>query len=392
MDCLEMLFTNKRGLFNFKKLLLGIFVVPFLMMAQNKNSFFEPPKGVELISTDLHIHTVFSDGLVWPSIRVQEAYKEGIELIAITDHLEYQPHKEDIPNKNKNRSYEIAKMFNAELNEKSYIDFVIPDEKLKVVPGVEITRATPNPGHINAVFIKDANKILQKDSLKAIKTANKQGAFVFWNHPMWSQRDNGIARLGEMHKSLIKNKLLHGIEVVNDNTFSEEAFSIALENNLTVLGTSDIHGLTNWSYDLEEGGHRPMTFVISPDKSINEIKKSLFLGKTFVWLDNLLIGKNENLLPVIYSNLEFNSEGYIKDYKTVKIKIENKSNMKFNLQYLGKYSFHHFSKFLEVSANQSIYLLVKTINLEEEIELPFRVLNCFIGPKKNPEIIIKIKL
>ena len=283
-------------------------------------------------------------------------------------------------------------MFNAELNEKSYIDFVIPDEKLKVVPGVEITRATPNPGHINAVFIKDANKILQKDSLKAIKTANKQGAFVFWNHPMWSQRDNGIARLGEMHKSLIKNKLLHGIEVVNDNTFSEEAFSIALENNLTVLGTSDIHGLTNWSYDLEEGGHRPMTFVISPDKSINEIKKSLFLGKTFVWLDNLLIGKNENLLPVIYSNLEFNSKGYIKDYKTVKIKIENKSNMKFNLQYLGKYSFHHFSKFLEVSANQSIYLLVKTINLEEEIELPFRVLNCFIGPKKNPEIIIKIKL
>ena len=66
---------------------------------------------------------------------------------------------------------------------------------------------------------------LHNDSLTGIIEANKQGAFVFWNHPNWiSQRNDGIARLEPYHKYLIKNKLLHGIEVVNENSFSEEAF------------------------------------------------------------------------------------------------------------------------------------------------------------------------
>ena len=79
-----------------------------LVNAQNKSYFISPPK-YELISTDLHIHTAFSDGSVWPNIRVDEALKEGLDLISITDHLEYQPHKADIPHPNRNRSYEIAK-------------------------------------------------------------------------------------------------------------------------------------------------------------------------------------------------------------------------------------------------------------------------------------------
>ena len=74
----------------------------------DKKSFFLPPSGYSLISTDLHIHTVFSDGSVWPNIRVKEALKEGLDLIAITEHIEYLPHREDIPLPDRNRSFEIA--------------------------------------------------------------------------------------------------------------------------------------------------------------------------------------------------------------------------------------------------------------------------------------------
>ncbi len=36
------------------------------------------------------------------------------------------------------------------------------------------------PGHFNAIFIKDANKLLiESDSIAGIYEANKQGAFVF---------------------------------------------------------------------------------------------------------------------------------------------------------------------------------------------------------------------
>ena len=50
--------------------------------------------GYQTLKCDFHIHTVFSDGSVWPSVRVQEAWQEGLDAIAITDHLEYRPHKD----------------------------------------------------------------------------------------------------------------------------------------------------------------------------------------------------------------------------------------------------------------------------------------------------------
>ena len=42
----------------------------------------------QLLKCDFHIHTIFSDGIVWPSLRVQEAWEEGLDAIAITDHIE----------------------------------------------------------------------------------------------------------------------------------------------------------------------------------------------------------------------------------------------------------------------------------------------------------------
>lgn len=63
--------------------------------------------GYKTLKCDFHIHTVFSDGQVWPTVRVDEAEREGLDAISITDHIEYQPHEQDIPT-NHGRSYEIA--------------------------------------------------------------------------------------------------------------------------------------------------------------------------------------------------------------------------------------------------------------------------------------------
>ena len=45
--------------------------------------------GYYTLKSDLHMHTVFSDGVVWPHIRVDEAIAEGLDVISITDHVEY---------------------------------------------------------------------------------------------------------------------------------------------------------------------------------------------------------------------------------------------------------------------------------------------------------------
>ena len=41
--------------------------------------------GYKTLKCDFHIHTVFSDGKVWPDMSVLEAWQEGLDAIAITD-------------------------------------------------------------------------------------------------------------------------------------------------------------------------------------------------------------------------------------------------------------------------------------------------------------------
>ena len=206
---------------------LLIYLKPVFGHDQKNNRSIEFPDipGSKTLVSDLHMHTVFSDGSVWPNIRVSEAEKDGLDFISATEHLEYQPWKKDIPHPDRNRAFEVAKSFS-------------DGTEVIVLNGSEITRSMP-PGHANAIFLKDANRLLVKDPMDAFIEAKKQDAFVFWNHPNWTnQSPDGSVPLMEMHKNLIKDKLLDGIEVVNDTTFSDEAFQIALDYDLTIIGGS----------------------------------------------------------------------------------------------------------------------------------------------------------
>lgn len=65
--------------------------------------------GYNLLKCDFHIHTIFSDGIVWPTLRVQEAWEEGLDAIAITDHIEGQPDCQALEKGNHNHSFDLAK-------------------------------------------------------------------------------------------------------------------------------------------------------------------------------------------------------------------------------------------------------------------------------------------
>ena len=41
-------------------------------------------EGYKTLKCDFHMHTIFSDGNVWPTTRVKEAVWEGMDAIAIT--------------------------------------------------------------------------------------------------------------------------------------------------------------------------------------------------------------------------------------------------------------------------------------------------------------------
>ena len=353
---------------------------------KNRKLFFPNIDNYQTLISDLHQHTVFSDGLVWPSIRVDEAIYDGVDIISMTEHLEYQPHLEDIPNLDRNRVYNLTKKY-----AENYNSNLENENKLVVINGQEITRSMP-PGHVNAIFIEDANTLLHNDSLSGILDANKQKAFLFWNHPAWSaQRSDGIAKLDEFHKFLISNNYLHGIEVVNEVYYSEEAFQIALDNNLTIMGNSDVHGLIDWTFEIPKYGHRPVTLIFSKSKKLSDIKNALFKGRTVVYYNDLLIGKEENLKPLIEKSIEVSitgkiNQGYSEDGAStiLSIEIKNKCSADLILKNLSNFTFEKNADIFTVKGQESITLRTKVGDKKMTELLKFKVLNGLIEPKKVP--------
>lgn len=335
--------------------------------------------GYKTLKCDFHQHTVFSDGSVWPDIRVAEALMDGLDAISLTEHLEYQPHKDDIPHPDRNRSYDIA------IKEAGSHDLII-------VKGSEITRKMP-PGHNNAIFLSDPNKLLVSDSVQVFREAKKQSAFTFWNHPNWTaQRKDGMATLTDMHRLLIREKLLDGIEVVNDQTFSVEALQIALDNNLTIMGNSDIHKLIDWDFNVPEGGHRPVTLVFAKERTAESIKDALMNRRTVAVFKNLLIGRNEFLIPLIENSLKVTAAKYISKYNVLGVEIENLSGTEIILQNQSKYTLHNNNDLIILKPGEKTTVEVKTIERLPGVSLKFSVLSAVNAPNKHPDITINVKV
>ncbi len=329
-------------------------------------------EGFVTLKTDLHQHTVFSDGEVWPSIRVTEALRENLDAISLTEHLEYQPHIDDIPHPDRNRSYQLA-----------YEE--AKDHGLLIIRGSEITREEPI-GHSNAVFISDANSLMADKAETSFHEAKKQGAFVFWNHPAWyAQSPTGNPVLSDFQKDRIKNGELHGIEVINTFDYAEESLALALEQNLTIIGTSDIHGLIDWDY-LEKGNHRPFTLVFAKERSLESLKEALFAGRTVAVYNDLLVGREEYLKPLLKSCIAITKVAYIKDTQVLEVHLENKSSSDLMLENQMPYNFYSSSPVFTLKAGKGKTLYLKTLERKNEITLSLKALGAFYAPKVQPII------
>ncbi|MEQ8860725.1 MAG: Sb-PDE family phosphodiesterase [Pseudomonadales bacterium] len=341
---------------------------------------------------DPHTHSVFSDGHVWPRIRIGEALLDGLDAIAITEHLEYQPHLADIPHPDRNRAYAEAVSAAAGTD-------------LMVIAGSEITREAP-AGHINAIFIDDANALFRAETPEdpadvrsyyvqagewpaqaAVQAANDQGAFVFWNHPYWS-RDfaNGIPVIPEFHVGNARNGLLHGVEIANGDDYSEETFRIALDHDLTLIGVSDVHELIDWDYPPHAGGHRPVTLVFAEARTPEALRAALFDGRTVVWFKNLLIGRSEHLNPLLAASLSIEAAAYEGNAQVLTVALRNRSDADLQLMNRGALTFFDDADLIEVAAHSVRKLRVKTGVRVPRIELDFDVVNALIAPKQPAAI------
>lgn len=347
-------------------LILLFAAVPAGAQVRHEIQFPDLP-GLVTLKCDFHMHSVFSDGTVWPTVRVDEAWRMGLDSIALTDHIEYQPHKDDVPTKH-NRPYELA------AGRARQHDLLLPR-------GTEITRETP-PGHFNAIFLDDVDPLDTPDFVEAIKQANEQGAFVFWNHQAWKGEEAGSWL--DVHTQLFDNKWFHGMEVANGDTYYPTAHRWCLEKGLTMIGNSDVH-----TPDLRERSatddHRTMTLVFAKERSLESIQEALQEGRTAVWFKDQLIGRREIIAPM-YEECVRVSLPHLKNRNTVWVKIRNVSDIDVVLRRAEA------PGPLELTLPARTTSLMK-ISVEDSslpIELKYVATNFLIGPEESLTVTMRL--
>jgi len=261
---------------------------------QPVNPKFPNIGGFVTLLADLHQHTVFSDGDLRPGARVEEAKREGLDVICLSDHVEVRPFKADIANVDLGRAYELA------LPKATTSDILL-------IPGLEITRSEPYAKHLNTLFLKDFNALITEKFEDAVRAAAKQEAFIFWNHPAWGQKEPKATWYPQMDEFL-KEGMLHGFEVVNGfegdaRDYQPDVMDWCQKHRVTMLGNSDAHKATAYLTDWSAGEHRPMTLIFARDRSVEAVREALFAGRTAIYYylpgeRDLLIGDEKWLLPI----------------------------------------------------------------------------------------------
>lgn len=328
---------------------------------------FAAPAGYHLLKCDFHMHTVFSDGRVWPTVRVDEAWREGLDAIAISDHLEVQPFRQYVPT-SRNAPQDLAAGRASERN-------------IILIRGAEITRPSP-PGHHNAIFLWEIAPLDTKDYRDAFVAARQQNAFVFWNHP--GRQGTGSSRWGEAQEELLRQKQLHGVEICNGQSYYEDAHRWAMERKLTLIGNSDAHEPT-WGMAWTPARHRTLTLVFGRERTAEGIREALDAGRTVVWFQNQLIGYERNLLPVFDACVRI-SPVHHRTRDAAWFQIHNESELDLELERLDQGA----PPKILVASGLTALVKVPTPNGVMPPTLPCRAANFVVAPGQTLAVNLRI--
>ena len=234
--------------------------------------------GYNVYKADLHTHTVYSDGAVLPKFRVEEAWRDGLDIMAVTEHVEYRPAEEafvEYLEKYTDKKYKKAKntrIGNAKSLDKDGImvdlNTCVRESQqlarkygLTIIPGAEITRDGTTVGHFNALFTTDNNLIYDPDPVVAVRNAKAQNALVMHNHPGWRKASLDMT---PTEKTVYEEGLIDGVEVMNGAEFYPGIIDRVKKYGAFISANSDIHASTSGDYRVG-GAIRPMTLVFAKD-------------------------------------------------------------------------------------------------------------------------------
>jgi hypothetical protein len=252
--------------------------------------------GYNVYKADLHTHSVYSDGWVTPQFRVKEAWQDGLDIIAVTEHIEYRPFENEMKeylggkkDPDLNTAVKLAQ------KEAEYWDIFI-------IPGTEITRDGTTVGHFNALFTTDNNKIYHDDPVKAIRNAKKQGALVMHNHPGWWRTNIDYT---EAEKVAYDEGLIDGVEVMNFYEFYPGIIDRVRERGLFISANTDIHASTAEDFNAHEF-MRPITLIFASERTEEGIREALESCRALAFGFNTVCGDEQLLKDFFAASVKVN--------------------------------------------------------------------------------------
>ena len=345
--------------------------------------------GYTPYKADLHTHTIFSDGHTSMEARVREAWADGLDIIAVTEHLEYRPHEKNLvkylkgyTNGAEAKDFNFVKENRPASAESIKVDLNYPVEiarkeakryDLTIVPGIEITRKEGEYCHFNALFTTDNNAVYAPETIESIRNAKKQGALVMHNHPGWTHKDMKITKY---EKRVYDAGLLDGIEIMNGEEFYPQAIERAKKYNLFVSSNTDIHYASGETYG-KHGSLRNMTIIYAKDKSLKSLREAIDARRTLAYSFGTLAGDKELLRKFFEASVS--ARKTIDDLKgRGEIIISNNSSIDWLLCREG-------DKMVELKANSSII-----VRFSPSKPTTFTILNTWCG--ENEHLVYDFKL
>lgn len=249
-------------------------------------------KGYNCYKGDFHVHTTYSDGRLNPAARVIEAWLDGLDIVAITDHYE---HHSGVRNMLKTISmkdstvinYRMAKVSHNKIHEEAVAQLEKSGFPMLLVKGGEITRKPDNVGHFNLLFLSDIDAAFDEDPAEALRKAKAQGGIVIHNHPAWRRNTSDKT---EFHQQVYGEGLVDGVEVVNGTTFYPHIVHRCIDEKLAMFANTDEHYLTEQRFG-SVGRFRTMTIVLANELTEESVKDAILNRRTIAYSGGSLIGE-----------------------------------------------------------------------------------------------------
>ena len=307
--------------------------------------------GYTCYKADLHTHTMFSDGDLTPRQRIREAWMDGLDIVALTDHLEYRRQEQEMLNAlapynadGKPYTYRPANIELVKSNHttgvKCNYDAVYDEAKafvkrsampIMLVKGTELSREPLQLGHFCALFVKDISSIYDRDIKQALRNVHAQGGLVIHNHPAYRRTTSDKSK---MQAELYDEGLIDGVEIVNDLTFYPKIIRRAVEENLIMLGASDIHRPTTEVYG-SRGVLRTMTFIMAKECTEKAIREALEKRRTIAYSGGDLMGEEKLLSDFFNAAVDCRLALYNEHESTGYYHLTNNSSIPMRVAYGG---------------------------------------------------------